>query len=55
MLLYIFKKYYNYLSEYLFTLTNSVDPDEMLQYAAFQLGLYCLLKHPFRGFQCTKG
>ena len=25
-----------------FTLTNSVDPDEMQHYAAFHLGLYCL-------------
>ena len=27
-----------------FTLTNSVDPDEMLHYAAFHLGLHCLSK-----------
>ena len=26
----------------LFTLTNSVDPDEMQHYAAFHLGLHCL-------------
>ena len=25
-----------------FFLANSVDPDEMLQYAAFHLGLHCL-------------
>ena len=25
-----------------FVLANSVDPDEMLQYAAFHLGLHCL-------------
>ena len=37
------------------TLTNSVDPDEMPQYAAFHLGLHCLLKYPFRGFPFTKG
>ena len=28
-------------------LANSVDPDEMLNYAAFILGLHCLLKYPF--------
>ena len=38
-----------------FTLTNSVDPDEMQHYAAFYLGLHCLPKYPFRGFQYTKG
>ena len=27
---------------------NSVDPDEMPQYAAFLLGLHCLPKYPFR-------
>ena len=31
----------------LFTLTNVVDPDEMLHYAAFHLGDHCLLKYPF--------
>ena len=31
-----------------FTLTNSVDPDEMLHNAAFHLGLHCLSKYPFR-------
>ena len=38
-----------------FTLTNRVDPDEMLHYAEFHLGLHCLTKYPFRGFQYTKG
>ena len=37
--LYIFKKKYFFLSEYLF---NSVDPDEMPHYVAFHLGLHCL-------------
>ena len=37
------------LSEYLLTLTNSVDPDEMQHYAAFHLGLHCLQKYLFRG------
>ena len=36
-------------------IANSVDPDEMQHYAAFYLGLYCLPKFPFRGFQNTKG
>ena len=30
-----------------FTLTNSVDPDEMLHYAAFHLGLHCLSMCPY--------
>ena len=34
---------------------NSVDPDEMTYYAAFNLGLHCLSKFLFRGFQYTKG
>ena len=33
-----------------FTLTNSVDPDEMPHYAAFYLGLHCLLKYLLRDF-----
>ena len=38
-----------------FTFTNSVDPDEMQQYAAFYLGLHCLQKCMFSGFPNTKG
>ena len=38
-----------------FVLANSADPDEMLQYVAFHLGLHCLQKYPLRGFQFTKG
>ena len=38
-----------------FTFTNSVDPVEMQHYAAFQLGLHCMQKYPFRGFKHTKG
>ena len=34
-----------------FVLANSVDPDEMLLYAAFHLGLHCLLKYLFWGFE----
>ena len=41
MLGYNFKN--SFLSEYIFfTLTNSVDPDEMLHDAAFHLGIRCL-------------
>ena len=39
----------------LFLFTNRVDPDEMQHYAAFYLGLHCLQKYSFRGFQNTKG
>ena len=35
-------------------LANSAEPDEMQHYAAFHLGLHCLPKYPFRGFQYTK-
>ena len=36
--------------------TNSVEPDEMQQlYAAFHLGLHCVLQYSFRGFTNTKG
>ena len=38
-----------------FVLANSAYPDEMPPYAAFQLGLRCLLKYRFRGFWSTKG
>ena len=31
-----------------FVLANSVDPGEMLHYAAFHLGLHCLPKYSFR-------
>ena len=36
-------------------LANSADPDEMQHYAAFHLGLHCLPKYSFRGFQYTRG
>ena len=36
-------------------LTNSVDPDEMQNYAAFHLPIHCLQKYPFRGYQYIKG
>ena len=38
-----------------FVLANSADPDEMLHYAAFHLGLHCLPNCPFRGLGSTKG
>ena len=36
-------------------LANSADPDEMQHDVAFHLGLHCLPKYLFRGFQYTKG
>ena len=36
-------------------LANNEDPDETPYHVAFHLGLHCLLKYPFRGFQNTKG
>ena len=41
--------------EFVLILADSADPDEMQHYAAFHLGLPCLPKYPFRGFQYTKG
>ena len=38
-----------------FVLANSTDPEEMSHHVAFLLGLHCLPKYPFRGFQYTKG
>ena len=38
-----------------FTFTNSVDPDEMQQHAAFHLDLHCLQRYVFRGFPKFKG
>ena len=40
---------------FVFTFTNSVDPDEMQHYAAFHLGNHCLQKYLFRSFPNTKG
>ena len=36
-------------------LANSACPDDMQRFAAFHLGLHCLPKYTFRGFQFTKG
>ena len=38
-----------------FFIANSAYPDEMPHIVAFHLGLHCLQKYPFRGFQSTKG
>ena len=38
--LYFFKEYSIFCLKVFFTFTNSVDPDEMQQYAAFHLGLH---------------
>ena len=40
-----------------FGLANSINTDEMLHYAAFQLGIYCLPKDflRFMGVYVTKG
>ena len=53
---YSFQKYIVFLSlKISFVLANSADPDEMPQCAAFHLGLHCLPKYPFKGFQFSKG
>ena len=41
--------------KYVLNLAKSADLDEMQHYGAFYLGLHCLPKYPFRGFQNTKG
>ena len=38
-----------------FISANSADPDEMLHFTAFHLGLHCLPKYLFRGFAYIKG
>ena len=40
---------YSFVRRSLFTFTNSVDPDEMQQYAAFHLGLHLLQKYSHIG------
>ena len=37
-----------------FILANNAGPDEMTHFVAFHLGLHCLPKNPFRGFEHTK-
>ena len=41
------------MSEDFLTITNSVDPDEVQNYAAFRLGLHCMRKFSFRAFPNT--
>ena len=43
------------LSKDFFTIPNSVDPDEMQHYAAFQLCLHCLEKYSLKSFPEYKG
>ena len=38
-----------------FISANSADPDEMLPYAAFHLGLHCLQKYMFISIQNENG
>ena len=38
-----------------FTLTNSVDPNEMPHHAVFHLGLHYLKNYPFKGFFHANG
>ena len=41
--------------KFVFILANSADPDEILPYGAFHLGLNCLPKHHFTSIQNEKG
>ena len=50
----IIKKIYSFVKRSFFFFTNSVEPDEMQQNAAFHLGLHCLQKYWYRGFLSTK-
>ena len=50
-----FQNYSIFLSmKIVLILANGEGSDEMQHYAAFHLGLHCLPKYPFRGFQYTK-
>ena len=49
------KIFFKFCGHSLFTLTNSVDPDEMPHYVAFHLGLHCLQKYLFGDSLYTKG
>ena len=51
----IVKKILYYSLKINFVLANSDNPDEMVHKVAFYLGLHCLPKFPFRGFQSPKG
>ena len=52
---YIFKNIIYFCWKIIFTLTNNEDPDKMQHFAAFNLGMHCLLKYQFRGLPKTKG
>ena len=41
--------------KFVLNLANSAGPDEMPPYAAFHLGLHCLLKYLFTSIQKEKG
>ena len=50
-----FANYYVFLSLKIVLISSkSVDPVEMPHSVAFYLGLHCLPKYPFKGFQQTK-
>ena len=51
---YYFLKYCFHSLKIDLVLANNVYSDEMLPYAAFYLGLHCLQKFPFMGFQSSK-
>ena len=48
------KEYYISFTEDRFALANSAGPNAMPHYVAFQLGLHCLPKKPFRVFWPTE-
>ena len=51
-----FSNYDVYLSlKIIFILANSEDADVLPHSAAIHLGLHCMSKYPFRGFQYNKG
>ena len=51
-----FSKLWLFLSlEVVLILAKSADSGEIKHYAAFHLGLHCLPKYPFRGFQYMYG
>ena len=50
-----FIKWYISVTEDCFHLASNADPDEMLHFAAFHLGLHCLPKYLFISSQNEKG
>ena len=50
-----FQKYLVFLSLNVdFLLANTADPDQMLHYATFYLGLHCLPMYPLTGYRSLK-